>query len=100
MGQGGAEKVVMQLCCDNNEHEQFVASCGGIHVPELEKHGVKHFLIPDIDKKDPVFMIKTLFTLIRIVKKEHIDIIHTHHRMAAFYGKLIKAITGVKHVCP
>lgn len=98
MGQGGAEKVVMQLCCDNNEHEQFVASCGGIHVPELEKHGVKHFLIPDIDKKDPVLMIKTLFTLIRIVKKEHIDIIHTHHRMAAFYGKLIKAITGVKHV--
>ena len=41
MGQGGAEKVVMQLCCDNNEHEQFVASCGGIHVAELEKHGVK-----------------------------------------------------------
>lgn len=98
MGQGGAEKVVMQLCCDNKEHEQFVASCGGVHVPELEKNGVRHFTIPDIDKKDPVLMAKTLLLLVKIIRKEHIDVIHTHHRMAAFYGKLISAVTGVKHI--
>lgn len=98
MGQGGAEKVVMQLCCDNRAHEQFVASCGGIHVEELNKRGIKHFLIPDIDKKDPLLMLKTMLILLRVIKKEHIDVIHTHHRMAAFYGKLLSLVTGVKHV--
>ncbi|MDD6808014.1 MAG: glycosyltransferase family 4 protein [Oscillospiraceae bacterium] len=98
MGQGGAEKVVMQLCRDNKKHEQIVASCGGIHVEELEKSGVNHILIPDIDIKNPKLMLKTFFVLFRAVKKNHIDIIHTHHRMAAFYGRIISFLTGAKHV--
>ena len=37
MGQGGAEKIVYQLCRDNKEHEQYVISCGGYYVEELRK---------------------------------------------------------------
>ena len=62
MGQGGAEKIVFQLCRDNNSVTQFVASCGGIYVSQLEKIGVKHFQIGDIDKKNPLLILRTLIT--------------------------------------
>ena len=90
MGQGGAEKVVYQLCKDNSKATQIVASCGGIYVKELEKIEVRHVSIPDIDKKNPFLILKTYFILSKIVRDEKIDIIHTHHRMAAFYARLIQ----------
>lgn len=92
MGQGGAEKIVFQLCRDNNSVTQFVASCGGIYVSQLEKIGVKHFQIGDIDNKNPLLILRTLITLNAIIKKNSIDIMHTHHRMAAFYARLIQIL--------
>lgn len=89
MGQGGAEKVVYQLCKDIKNAEMVVASSGGIYEEDLKNNKVKHFIIPDIDKKNPFLMFKTFILLNNIVKKEKIDIIHSHHRMAAFYSKVI-----------
>ena len=89
MGQGGAEKVVYQLCKDNKDIEMIVASTGGIYEEELKNNKVKHYIIPDIDKKNPFLILKTLIILNNIVKKEKINIIHSHHRMAAFYSKII-----------
>lgn len=51
MGQGGAEKIVYQLCKDNNANVQCVISCGGGYVEDLIELGVKHFWMPDMDKK-------------------------------------------------
>lgn len=98
MGQGGAEKVVVQLCENNMWHKQMVASCGGEFVNDLENKGVTHYWIPDIDKKNPVLMAKCFFRLLRIVKKEKVDILHSHHRMAAFYARLIAMLTHTKCV--
>lgn len=92
MGQGGAEKIVYQLCSSDNTKKKVVASTGGNYVDELQKIGVPHYEILDIDKKNPFLMLKTLVILIKIVKKEKIDIIHTHHRMAAFYARIIKVL--------
>lgn len=36
MGQGGAEKIVYQLCRDNSDQEQIVVSCGGVYADKLE----------------------------------------------------------------
>jgi glycosyltransferase involved in cell wall biosynthesis len=98
MGQGGAEKIVYQLCRDNREQQQFVISCGGSYVEELEKIGVKHYTMPDIDKKKPWVILQCFWTIFRVVKKEQIDIIHSHHRMAAFYAQIIRKLCGVKCV--
>lgn len=98
MGQGGAEKVVCQLCRDV-EAEHFIASCGGVHVDDLSKIGVKHFVIPDMDGKNPVDIVKTIVTLFKVVSGEKIDIIHSHHRMAAFYARLLQIFfPKVEHV--
>ena len=37
IGQGGAEKIVLQLCKDVVGFDHFVASCGGIHEINLYK---------------------------------------------------------------
>ncbi len=77
MGQGGAEKVVIDLC--ENTADMFdtviVLSTGGINVAKLEELNIHHIIL------------KMLF---KVIKNYKIDIIHSHHRMAAFYSQIVK----------
>ena len=70
IGQGGAEKIVLQLCKDVVGFDHFVASCGGIHEINLYKLEIEHFKIPDIDKKNPLLMLQTLTTLNKVIRKK------------------------------
>lgn len=98
MGQGGAQKVVCQLCEDVKANH-FIASCGGVHVESLKKFGVKHFWIPDMDGKNPFDIFKTILVLTKIVKEEKIEIVHSHHRMAAFYARILQFVfPNLKHI--
>lgn len=90
MGQGGAEKVVFQLCQDNCNEKQVVASCGGIYVEALAKIGIHHYIIPDMEEKNPIYIYKSIKILHSIIKKEKINIIHTHHRMGALYARILQ----------
>lgn len=91
MGLGGTENVILQLCeiMKGEVSNIVVCSCGGINEKKLLEMGIKHINIPDIEKKD----IKTFITVFRrlnkIIKEEKINIIHTHHRMAAFYTRIL-----------
>lgn len=94
MGVGGTEKVILQLCkiMKPESNKIVICSCGGINVEKLNKMGIKHYNIPDIEKKDIKTVIVVLKTLLKIIKKENINIVHTHHRMAAFYTRIIRFI--------
>ena len=99
MGQGGAEKVVYQLCKDIKEVTHFVASSGGKYVEELEIIGVKHITIPDIDEKNPLLILKTLLVLLKAIRENKIDVVHSHHRMASFYSRILQVFHHeLKHV--
>ncbi|MGF2199872.1 glycosyltransferase family 4 protein [Enterococcus casseliflavus] len=87
MGQGGTEKIILQLC--RKFHDKFditVCSGGGVHVDNLEKLGVKHIKIYDIETKNIFKILRNFKIISKIIKINDIDIIHTHHRMAAFYA--------------
>ena len=86
MGQGGAEKIVYQLCADINTNN-YIASSGGFLAKKLKT--ATHYTIPDLDSKNPIDIIKTIYILKKILKKEHINLIHSHHRMGAFYARII-----------
>lgn len=92
MGQGGAEKIVYQLAsgCSSKENKMVVVSCGGSYVEALNAHGISHVQIPDMECKNPLIMFKIILQLIKVIRKEQIDILHSHHRMAAFYGRVLK----------
>ena len=88
---GGTENVVLQLCeifkpLVNNV---IVCSCGGVNEQKLKEMGIKHYTIPDISEKNPRSIVKTIITIKKIVDKEDITIVHSHHRMAAIYAELI-----------
>ena len=88
---GGTEKVILQLCDTMKDSVDKILVCtlGGANVERLEKMGIKHYEIPDIERKDPVTIIKTLKMVSKIIKDENINIVHTHHRMAAFYTRIL-----------
>lgn len=92
MDQGGAEKIIYQLAKGSKLHgdEVCVVSCGGVYEEKLENHGIHHYKVYDLECKNPKIMQKTLRELIAVVKKEKVEIIHTHHRMAALYARIVK----------
>lgn len=90
MGQGGAQKIVLQLCNDDSsKNEHFVASSGGILVSKLNILKVPHFEICDMENKNPISIIRNVRKLYNIIHEYKIDIVHSHHRMAAFYSRLL-----------
>lgn len=96
MGLGGTEKVVLQLCeiFKPLVHLIVVCSCGGENVRNLEKMGIQHILIPDIENKLPHMIWEVAKKLKKIIKEQNITVIHTHHRMAAFYVAALHLYKG------
>ena len=91
---GGAERIVYQLSSDLKDEfdSVHVASTGGLWESELSAKGIQHHKILDIDNKNPLTVLKLLTSIRQIIKKNEITIVHTHHRMAAFYIRLLKLV--------
>ena len=91
---GGAERIVYQLSSDLKDEfdSVHVASTGGLWESELATQGIQHHKILDIDSKNPLTVLKLLFSIHQIIKQKGITIVHTHHRMAAFYIRLLKLV--------
>lgn len=88
---GGTENVVLQLCeiLKPRVNRLVVCSCGGVNESKLKETGIKHYTIPDITEKSPLTMLTIAKQLKCIVKNEQITVIHSHHRMAAFYTEML-----------
>ena len=91
---GGAERIVYQLSSDLKDEfdSVHVASTGGLWESELAAQGIQHHKILDIDSRNPLTVLKLLTSIRQIIKKNEITIVHTHHRMAAFYIRLLKLV--------
>lgn len=98
MGQGGAQKIIYQLCKDVKCAQQYVISQGGVYVEQLKDCGVQHYEIPDMERKHPMIMLLCIFRIMRVCIREDIDIIHAHHRMAAFYARIVSGILKKKYI--
>lgn len=98
MGLGGTENVVLQLCeiLSGNVNKIVVCSSGGVHETKLQAMGIKHYTIPDIASKNPSDMLKCSLKIRSIIKNENITIVHSHHRMGAFYTELVAPKNVIK----
>ena len=92
MGSGGTETVMIQLAQLYREAGCFVCVCAadGPGMDKLRQQNVPVYVIPDMQSKDPVTMAKILSTVAGIIRSQKIDVVHTHHRMAAFYARLLR----------
>lgn len=102
---GGDTKCILKLCKELKDRNKIiVASSGGELLSEFESMGIKHYTIKRANIFNILFIIVNIFKLIRIVNKENIQLIHSHHRMTSVISKIVAIFTKVKvihtqHVC-
>lgn len=103
---GGDTKCILKLCKELKKNREFnniiIASKGGVLLEEFYKIGVKHYTIKPV--RDKINLISNVLKIIDIVKKEKIDIIHSHHRMTTLLAKIVSKFVKVKvihtqHLC-
>lgn len=87
----GTENVAIQICkiLKPYANKIIICSADGINKNLLDELEIKHYVIPDVEEKNLFTMCHIYRTLRRIVRIEKITTIHTHHRMAAFYARII-----------
>ena len=82
---GGAETHVLELSADlkNKGYDVLIASNGGVYTKELENLGIKHINLP-LNTRNIFSMTKSFFGLLKIIKNEKPDIVHSHARIPSF----------------
>lgn len=95
---GGDTKCILKLSKELNNNKIIVASAGGVLIKEFQKIGVKHYTIKPISSTNIFRIVSNIIEIIKIVKKEKIDIIHSHHRMTTLMSKIASKFVKVKAV--
>ena len=87
MNMGGTSNVILQLCKILQPHVNKIVVCsvGGPMVENLRQMGIKHIEVGNVGCHQFSEAIKIIRQLNAIIKQENITIVHTHHRMSAFY---------------
>ncbi|MGC3946163.1 MAG: glycosyltransferase family 4 protein [Chryseolinea sp.] len=75
--------------------EVYTMSASGKEVGEVIKEGVPHVAIPFTRKITPFQDLRCLFMLMKFIRKERPDIIHTHTPKAGLLGMLAARICNV-----
>ncbi|MDD4843705.1 MAG: polysaccharide pyruvyl transferase CsaB [Anaerotignum sp.] len=87
---GGAETHVVELSKELKKQgfDIVVASNGGVYEKELEDVGIKHYKVP-MHQRNVLKMIRSYFLLKKIIRKEKVDIVHSHARIPGFICGLL-----------
>lgn len=93
---GGLQQVVVNIC-KNIDREKFDISVlclrrGGELVQEVEKLGIKMFILPQPQKTDYFAFLKVA----KILRQERIKVIHTHNTQPFIDGVIGAILAGVK----
>lgn len=89
---GGAETHVLELSrgLSGLGVRVTVASGGGRLVTELEREGIEHLTLP-LGSKDPFRIARSYISLRSFIRREGIEIIHAHSRVAAYIAERLSA---------
>src|SRR5919206_1816321 len=95
MGVGGLERIVVALARELRErgHAVWVVSSGGDLVPDLERAGTTHVLAP-LEITSPLGVATSAQTIRRLVREEHIDLVHSFSATASLAVNLALRVGG------
>ncbi len=82
---GGAEKIIIDIILGLKSKYAFsVASGKGYYSELLKEHNIPIFSLPSVQSYNIQEVTRLYLFVLRILKKEQPDIVHTHHRMLNF----------------
>jgi L-malate glycosyltransferase len=93
----GVSKILFQLAQklqENGNRIVFVSSNGEDSRSILNWAGITHYQLP-IGKKNPLSLMLGVFQIYRILRKEKITLINSHHRWASFICLPVAKLTGI-----
>lgn len=94
-----SHRLPIALAAKKRGMSVHIATGNGKSIPDIEKFGFKHHLIPISRKgQNPLREIKTLFLLFRLFKKEKPDLVHLVTIKPVVYGGLAARLAGVNAV--
>ncbi len=76
-------------------YDVYTLSADGPEIPEVEKEGVPHLILPFTRKITPLQDLACLAKLIRLIKRIKPDIVHTHTPKAGLLGMMAARWCGV-----
>jgi glycosyltransferase involved in cell wall biosynthesis len=79
----------------NEGYEVFAISADGPDVPVVEAAGILHFAVPMTRRITPIADLRCLWELVRIMRRERFDVVHTHTPKAGLLGQLAARLAGV-----
>lgn len=88
---GGAETHVVELSKELKKqgYDIVVVSNGGVYEKELAEAGIRHYHAP-LNQRNVFKMTRSYFLLKKIIKREKVDIVHSHARIPSFVCGLLK----------
>ncbi|MBI3315962.1 MAG: lipopolysaccharide heptosyltransferase II [Candidatus Omnitrophica bacterium] len=96
---GGVERGTVDLAkyLMKHGHKAVVVSAGGPLVGDLASAGVTHYALP-VHRRSPFAMMYSVRMLIKIVRKENIEVIHARSRVPAWVAYFVSRTTQVPFV--
>ena len=71
-------------------------SAPGPWVAELESRGIRHVPLASSTRGvDPLADLKAMWELVKVIRRERPDILHTHNPKPGIYGRIIGWLMGV-----
>ena len=92
----GNVHVAVDLACVQARagHDVLFASGGGTFVEMLERHGVRHVMLPQ-DQRRPWTLMSSAFALARLCRAARPSVLHAHMMGSAVVGYAASKLTGV-----
>lgn len=92
----GSVHVAVDLACIQAQagNEVTVISSGGTFVPLLQQYGVRHLALPH-DQNRPLEVLRTAWTVARLVRRQRPHVLHAHMMSSAVVGWIASRYAGV-----
>ncbi|MDI6802583.1 MAG: glycosyltransferase family 4 protein [Bacteroidota bacterium] len=103
---GGATETVVSIAKGLKDKGYDVTIISGSHIssegnmlPIAKEFGLNVTIIPDLKRNiHPIYDLKSLFHIKKIIKEGNFDIVQTHSSKAGIIGRFAARLAGVKHI--
>lgn len=95
LGNGGAERQLIELLKKNNQHFLCSFSEAGVYEKKIKKLGIT---LIELKVKHPIFIFLKIYKIIKVIRKYKIDMVHAWMYNACIVSVIVKYLSRKKKV--